>query len=60
MLYFLRPATQTQEAARKKLWDTDTVGVEKEYEVEKKYREVTVDTVVETETIEKEIDPDSE
>ncbi|MEK6478270.1 hypothetical protein WJR50_12065 [Catalinimonas sp. 4WD22] len=36
--------------------ESDTVAVEKEYEVEKKIREktVTIDTITETETVEKE------
>lgn len=38
--------------------ESDTVAVEKEYEVEKKIREktVTIDTITETETVEKEED----
>jgi len=39
------------------LLDSDTVAAEKEYEVEKTYREVTVDTVTETETVTKEVEP---
>ncbi|MDF9798422.1 hypothetical protein OKW21_003685 [Catalinimonas alkaloidigena] len=42
--------------------EEDTVAVEKEYEVEKKIREktVTIDTVTETETVEKKEDLEGE
>jgi len=45
-----------QKTTERTLLEKDTVAVEKEYEVEKKIREktVTIDTVTETETVEKE------
>lgn len=46
----------SKKPSERTLLETDTVEVEKEYEVEKKYREVTVDTITETETVEKEVD----
>lgn len=50
-----------EKTTERTLIDTDTVAVEKEYEVEKTIREKTViiDTVTETETVEVETDLDS-
>lgn len=47
-----------QQTTERTVIDEDTVSVEKEYEVERTIREktVTIDTVTETETVEKEED----
>lgn len=50
--------TGKEKTTERTVLDEDTVAVEKEYEVERKVREktVTIDTVTETETVEKEED----
>lgn len=50
-----------QKQTERTVLDTDTVGVETEYEVEKKVKEktVTIDTVTEEETVTRETELDS-
>ncbi|MFP4096159.1 MAG: hypothetical protein ACLFUB_16885 [Cyclobacteriaceae bacterium] len=53
ILFFLAACDTNSGNTERTVVDTDTLEVEKEYEVEKKVREVTIDTVTETETVEK-------
>lgn len=58
LLTTLAACDSGQKTTERTVLDTDTVAVEKEYEVERKVREktVTIDTLTETETVEKEED----